>query len=62
MERFGMLSSVATISGLKHANVFEPQTATGSEQFARQDIGLSQIFKLIVSTSEKRLQNTYVVV
>ena len=62
MERFGMLSSVATISELKHANVFELQTATGSKQFARQDIGLSQIFKLIVSTSEKRLQNTYVVV
>ena len=57
-----MLSSMATISELKHANVFEPQTGTGREQFARQDIGLSQIFKLIVSTSKKMFQNTYVVV
>ena len=37
--------------------VFEPRAATGSEHFARQDSGLSQIFKLIVSTSKKRLNN-----
>ena len=35
---------------------------TGSEHFAAQDLGLSQIFKLIVSTSEKRLKNINVVV
>ena len=31
--------------------------ATGSEHFARQDSGVSQIFKLMVSTSEKKLNN-----
>ena len=34
-----------------------PRTATGSEHFARQDSGVSQIFKLIVSTSEKKVNN-----
>ena len=33
------------------------QLATGSEHFARQDSGVSQIFKLAVSTSEKKLNN-----
>ena len=42
---------------LKHATFFEPRTATGSEHFARQDSGVSQIFKLMVSTSEKKLNN-----
>ena len=47
---------------LKQAcNVFEPRTATGSEHFARQDSGVSQIFKLMVSTCEKRLNNINVV-
>ena len=41
--------------------VFEPRTATGSDDFARQGNGLSQIFQLIVSTSEKRLENINVV-
>ena len=40
----------------------EPWTVTGSEHFARQDSGLSQIFKLIVSTSKKRLKDINVVV
>ena len=33
----------------------------GREHFARQDSGLSQMFKLVVSTSEKILYNIYVV-
>ena len=33
--------------------VFESRTETGSEHFSYKDSGLSQIFKLIVSTSEK---------
>ena len=43
-------------------HVFEPRTATGNEHFALQDSGLSQIFKLNVSTSEKRLDNKNMVV
>ena len=31
--------------------------AAGSEHFACQDGGVSQIFKLMVSTSEKKLNN-----
>ena len=42
--------------------VFETRTATGSEYFARQDSGLSQIFKLRVSNSEKILGDINVVV
>ena len=34
----------------------------GSEHFARQDSDFSQIFKLIVSTSEKIVSNINVVV
>ena len=45
-----------TIRELKASNVFEPRIATGSEHFGRQ------IFKLIVSTGEKRLNNINVVV
>ena len=33
------------------------RTATGSEHFAREDNGVSQIFKLMVSTSEKKLSD-----
>jgi len=36
---------------------FEPRTATGSAHFARQEGGLSQIFKVIVSISERTLDN-----
>ena len=36
--------------------------ATASEHFSRQDSGLSQIFKLMVTTSKKRLNNINVVV
>ena len=35
---------------------------TGSDYFARQDSGLSQIFKLIVSTSQKIFNKINVVV
>ena len=37
--------------------VFEPRTDIGTEHFARLDMGSSQIFKLIVSTSEKMRSN-----
>ena len=43
--------------------VFGPRTETGSEYFAYHDSGLSaRFFKLIVSTSEKLLNNINVVV
>ena len=42
--------------------VFEMRTATGSEYFARQDSGLSQIFKLRASNSAKILIDINVVV
>ena len=42
--------------------IFEPQTATGSEHFARQNSGLSQIFKLVFFITKKRLNNVNVVV
>ena len=38
-------------------NIFEPRMATRSEHFAHKDCGVSQIFKLMVSTSEKKLNN-----
>ena len=38
---------------LEHGDVFEPLTETGGEYFACPDSGLSQIFKLIVSATEK---------
>ena len=37
--------------------MFEPWTETGSEYFACQDNGLSQITKLFVSTTEKKILN-----
>ena len=43
-------------------NIFELQTPTAREHFAPQESGLSQIFKLIVSSSENRLHNTNVAV
>ena len=47
---------------LKACNIFEPLTATQwSFILHGQDNGLSQIFQLIVSTSEKRLDNINVV-
>ena len=48
--------------GSLSTRVFETRTATGSEYFARQDSGLSQIFKLRVSNSEKILSDINVVV
>ena len=51
------------MNNMLHDNVnFEPRTETGSEHFACQDNGLSQIFKLIVSTSENILNNIIAVV
>ena len=44
------------------SGVFEPRTEFGSGYFACQDISLAQIVKLIVSTSEKILNNINVVV
>ena len=38
---------------LKASDVLEPRTETGTKHFARQDRGLSRIFKLIVSPIEK---------
>ena len=38
---------------LEQGDVFEPLTETGGEHFACPDSGLSQIFKLIVSATEK---------
>ena len=37
--------------------VFETRTATGRENFARQDSAVSQIFILIISNGEKILSN-----
>ena len=48
----------------KHARctrVFETQTATGREDFASQDSGVSQMFLLIISNGEKILSNVNVV-
>ena len=42
--------------------VFEPRTETGTEHFARLDSGPVRIFKLIVSTTEKMLNNIKVVI
>ena len=36
---------------------FEPPTGTGTKEFACQDSDLYQIFRLIVTTSEKILHN-----
>ena len=43
----------------QHSDVFESRTEIGSKHLTCQDTlsGLSQIFKLIVSTSEKILNN-----
>ena len=38
------------------SDVFEPLTGTGTNDFACQESGLSQIFKLIVSASKKDTQ------
>ena len=52
------------ISGLLpfQSDVFEPPTGTGTKDFACQEIGLPQIFKLIVSASKKILKNMNVTV
>ena len=54
--------TVMRIKRAKASDALEPRTGTGGKDFACQDSGLSQIFKLIVSTSEKILNNTNVVV
>ena len=54
--------SKAHYSGALAGDVFEARTETGSEYFACQDSALSQIFKLIVSTSQKILDNINAVV
>ena len=46
----GSLGSLGT-------RVFETQTATGRDQFAFQDSCVSQIFILIISNGEKKLDN-----
>ena len=40
----------------------KPRTEAGSEHFACQDSGLSQIFKVILTTSKTILKNVTVVV
>ena len=52
----GVLVDVA-IRKFKHATFFEPRMETGSAYLARQRGGLSQIFKVIVSISERTLDN-----
>ena len=52
----------SSLLGSLSTRVFKTRTATGSEYFARQDSGLSQIFKLRVSNSEKILIDINVVV
>ena len=47
---------------LKASNVLEPRTETGTKHFARQDRGLSRIFKLIASPIEKILNDINMVV
>lgn len=42
-------------------NIFEPQMEAASEHFTCQDSGLTQIFKIMVSASEKILNNRNVV-
>ena len=51
----GLLSEKRKLSNrkLEQGDVFEPLTETGGEHFACPDSGLSQIFKLIVSATEK---------
>ena len=46
----------------KASDVFEPRAETGNEHLAYHDSDFSLIFKLIVSISEKILNNTNVVV
>ena len=47
---------------VRASKVFEARTETGGEHFAYEDIVLSQIFKLIVSNSEKIRNNLNVIV
>ena len=56
------LIKVAMTIGSLSTPVFEMRTATGSEYFACQDSGLSQIFKLRASNSAKVLSDINVVV
>ena len=54
------LCALPTI-GSSSTRVFETRTATGRENFACQDSGVSQIFVLIISNGEKILSNVNVV-
>ena len=55
---FSLTLPSSLLLGSLSTPVFERRTATGSEYFARQDSGLSQLFKLRVSNSEKILSDT----
>ena len=48
--------------GSLSTRVFETRTATGRENFACQDSGVSQIFILLISNGEKLHSNVNVVV
>ena len=54
--------ALVKIIGSLSTRVFETRTATGRENFAYQDSGVSQIFILIISNGEKILSNVNVVV
>ena len=65
MQLFVYVQSTITVPfklGSLSTRVFETLTATGSEYFARQDIGLNQIFILIIYNGEKILSDINVVV
>ena len=53
---------ICDVLGSLSTRVFETRRATGREHFICQDIGVSQIFVLIISNGEKILSNVNVVV
>ena len=50
------------ILGNLSMRVFETQTATGREHFACQDIGVSQIFILLIISNGKKIHSNVNVV
>ena len=52
-DRLQSFAIVLRSYGNQASDVLEPLVETGNEHFACQESGPSQIFKLIVSTSEK---------
>ena len=56
-----LFSRPAATSTTRHTRGFETRTATGRENFACQDSGVSQILVLIISNGEKILSNVNVV-